>query len=101
MPPPQAWRLGPAAPFAQALWQVASYWLELGLGLLPEQAARVLAKGLDLAVRPFSDPWAERRMLLCVRKDRAGMPSVAKLLDFLCDRGHLPETDGAAHGSAS
>ena len=25
----------------------------LGLGLLPEQAARVLAKGLDLAVRPF------------------------------------------------
>ena len=72
----------------------------LGLGLLPEQAARVLAKGLDLAVRPFSDPWAERRMLLCVRKDRAAMPSVSKLIDFLCDRGHLPDNDGERKGSA-
>jgi DNA-binding transcriptional LysR family regulator len=63
----------------------------LGLGLLPEQAARVLAKGLDLAVRPFSDPWAVRRMLLCARKDRAGLLSVSKLIGFLCHRGHLPE----------
>jgi len=67
---------------------------------LPEQAARVLAKGLDLAVRPFSDPWAERRMLLCVRKDRAAMPSVSKLIDFLCDRGHLPGNDDETKGSA-
>jgi DNA-binding transcriptional LysR family regulator len=65
----------------------------LGLGLLPEQAAKVLAKGLDLTVRPFSDSWAVRRMLLCTRKDRAGLPSVAKLLDFLCNRGHLPDAD--------
>lgn len=72
----------------------------LGLGLLPEQAARVLAKGLDLAVRPFSDPWAERRMLLCARKDRAAMPSVSKLIDFLCDRGHLPGNDDETKGSA-
>ncbi|NBW67229.1 MAG: LysR family transcriptional regulator [Betaproteobacteria bacterium] len=72
----------------------------LGLGLLPEQAARVLAKGLDLAVRPFSDPWAERRMLLCARKDRAAMPSVSKLIDFLCDRGHLPGNDNETKGSA-
>jgi DNA-binding transcriptional LysR family regulator len=73
----------------------------LGLGLLPEQAARVLAKGLGLTVRPFSDAWAERHMLLCVRKDRVAMPSVAKLLDFLCGRGHLPENDIATQGSAS
>ncbi len=73
----------------------------LGLGLLPEQAARVLAKGLDLAVRPFSDSWAERRMLLCTRKDRAGMPSVSKLLDFLSHRGHLPDASEAIEGSAS
>lgn len=71
----------------------------LGLGLLPEQAARVLAKGLDLAVRPFNDAWAERRMLLCVRKDRAAMPSVSKLIDFLCDRGHLPDNEGEIKGS--
>jgi DNA-binding transcriptional LysR family regulator len=73
----------------------------LGLGLLPEQAARVLAKGLDLAVRPFSDPWAERRMLLCTRKDRASMPSVSKLLDFLSHRGHLPDAAAQTQGNAS
>ncbi len=63
----------------------------LGLGLLPEQAARVLAKGLDLTVQPLGDAWAERRMLLCVRKERAALPSLAKLMNFLCGRGHLPE----------
>lgn len=63
----------------------------LGLGLLPGQAARVLAKGLDLSVRPLNDAWAERHMLLCMRKERAGTASVSKLLSFLCERGHLPE----------
>ena len=64
----------------------------LGLGLLPEQAARVLAKGLDLSVRPLNDPWATRRMLLCLRKERASTASVSKLLTFLCGRGHLSDT---------
>jgi DNA-binding transcriptional LysR family regulator len=68
----------------------------LGLGFLPEHAAKVLAKGLDLSVRPLHDPWAERRMLLCMRKERTGTASVAKLLNFLCGRGHLPE-NAATH----
>jgi len=72
-----------------------------GLGLLPEQAARVLAKGLDLAVRPLSDSWARRRMLLCTRKERMGTASVGKLLTFLCGRGHLPETDRQDQGVTS
>ena len=71
----------------------------LGLGLLPEQAASVLAKGLDLAVRPFSDPWAVRRMLLCTRKDRASLLSVSKLIGFLCHRGHLPEENEFRQGN--
>ncbi len=58
----------------------------LGLGLLPEHAAHVMAKGLDLTVRPLNDPWASRQMLLCMRKERAGTASVAKLLDFLSSR---------------
>jgi DNA-binding transcriptional LysR family regulator len=73
----------------------------LGLGLLPEQAARVLAKGLDLAVRPFSDTWAVRRMLLCTRKDRASLLSVSKLIEFLCHRGHLPDENESHLGSES
>ena len=56
-----------------------------GLGLLPYQAASVLGKGLGLAVRPLSEEWAERRMLICVRKERAANSSVAKLLKYLTD----------------
>ena len=63
----------------------------LGLGLLPANAAQVLARGLDLEVRPLHDAWAHRRMLLCTRKERAGSASVAKLLQFLLGRGHLPD----------
>ena len=55
----------------------------LGLGLLPYQAASVLGKGLGLAVRPLTEEWAERRMLICVRKERAANSSVAKLLNYL------------------
>ena len=55
----------------------------LGLGLLPYQAASVLGKGLGLSVRPLIEDWAERRMILCVKKDRMANPSVAKLLAYL------------------
>ena len=57
----------------------------LGLGLLPYQAASVLGKGLGLAVRPLTEPWAERCMLICVRKERAANSSVAKLLKYLAN----------------
>ena len=62
----------------------------LGLGLLPNQAAQVLAKGLGLTVRPLNEEWAERQMLLCVKRERAGQPSVAKLLAFLQGRQRAP-----------
>lgn len=57
----------------------------LGLGLLPYQAASVLGKGLGLVVRPLTEEWAERRMLICVRKERASNGSVAKLLNYLAE----------------
>jgi DNA-binding transcriptional LysR family regulator len=55
----------------------------LGLGLLPLHAANMMAKGLGLAVRPLAEDWAERRMLLCVKKERMASSSVAKLLAHL------------------
>ena len=55
----------------------------LGLGLLPYQAASVLGKGLGLSVRPLTEDWAERRMILCVKKERMSNPSIAKLLTYL------------------
>ena len=57
----------------------------LGLGLLPYQAASVLGKGLGLAVRPLTEEWAERRMLICVRRERAANSSLTKLLNYLSD----------------
>ncbi|MBC7709617.1 MAG: LysR family transcriptional regulator [Rhizobacter sp.] len=60
----------------------------LGVGLLPYEAANVLGKGLGLVVRPLTEEWSERRMLLCVKKERSGNTSLAKLLDFLSSRDH-------------
>lgn len=60
----------------------------LGLGLLPLHAANIMAKGLGLAVRPLAEDWAERRMLLCVRKERMTNTSIASLLAYL-GRGRL------------
>jgi DNA-binding transcriptional LysR family regulator len=57
----------------------------LGVGLLPYQAASVLAQGMGLAVRPLTETWAERRMLICVKSDRASNNSIAKLLDYLVE----------------
>ena len=55
----------------------------LGVGLLPYQAAVELGKGMGLAVRPLVEEWAERRMLICVRKDRAQSGSLESLLQHL------------------
>jgi len=55
-------------------------------GLLPFQAAQLLGAAMGLVVRPLADEWAERRMLVCVRKDRPANSSLTKLLDHLTMR---------------
>ena len=55
----------------------------LGVGLLPYEAAVALGKGLDLVVRPLTEEWALRKMLICCKKERMANSSVAKLLDYL------------------
>ena len=55
----------------------------LGVGLLPFQAAQLLGPAMGLVVRPLADAWAERRMLLCVRKDRPANSSLNKLISQL------------------
>ncbi len=54
-----------------------------GLGLLPYQAAVALGRGMGLVVRALPEEWAERRMLICVRKERAQNSSVDTLLQHL------------------
>ena len=55
----------------------------LGIGLLPFQAAQLLGSAMGLVVRTLADEWAERRMLVCVRKDRPVNSSLTKLLNHL------------------
>lgn len=55
----------------------------LGLGLMPFQVASLLGRAMGLTARPLEEDWAQRRMLLCVKKDRVANSSVAKLLDYL------------------
>ena len=55
----------------------------LGIGLLPFQAAHLLGSAMRLVVRPLSDEWAERRMLVCVKKDRPANGLLTKLLNHL------------------
>ena len=55
----------------------------LGTGLLPFQAARLIGTAMGLAVHPLADEWAERRMLICVKKDRPPNSSLTKLIAHL------------------
>lgn len=55
----------------------------LGIGLLPLQAARLLAQGLDLAVQPLAESWAERQMLICSRRKRPPAAALDALIAHL------------------
>ena len=58
----------------------------LGIGVLPETAAKSFAGAMGLRLVPLADDWAERRMLLCVR-DYDALPFIARqLVDHLMPR---------------
>lgn len=65
----------------------------LGIGLLPFQAAVELGRGMGLVVRRLPEDWAERRMLICVRKDRPPGGPIDSMLRHL--------SAGAPAGTAS
>ena len=55
----------------------------LGIGVLPEDAARSFAKPMGLRMIPLTDAWARRRMFVCVR-EYASLPAPARqLVDHL------------------
>ncbi len=53
----------------------------LGVGILPLQAAKGLAESMQLRTRPLAEDWAERHMLICVKKDRPPLASLTLMLD--------------------
>ena len=51
----------------------------LGIGVLPEAAARTFAAAMGLRLVALSDTWATRRMFMCVR-DYSSLPPIARQL---------------------
>jgi DNA-binding transcriptional LysR family regulator len=62
----------------------------LGIGVLPEEAARAFARPMGLRLVGLTDGWARRKMYVCVRQ-YASLPAPARLLvDVL-----VPSTPGS------
>jgi len=55
----------------------------LGVGILPFEGSSVIGQALGLVVRPLSEPWAERDMLVCVKSERTNNASVGMLVEHL------------------
>jgi DNA-binding transcriptional LysR family regulator len=55
----------------------------LGIGILPDVAARAFVDTLGLRLIPLADEWARRQMLLCVRDYEALPPLARRLTDHL------------------
>jgi len=55
----------------------------MGVGILPYEAAKVLAESMKLSVLPMNEPWAQRQVLVCVKKDRPAKPSLTLLINHL------------------
>lgn len=59
----------------------------LGIGVLPLQASAGLAQSMGLGARALAEAWAERRMLVCIKKDRPQLASLKLMLDHLAQIG--------------
>lgn len=68
-------------------FEAASRMIEasVGVGILPESAARRHAQSMAIAIVPLTDPWAIRAMQICVRSLDA-LPAFARdLVDLLVE----------------
>ena len=67
----------------------------LGVGVLPLLAARSFAASMHLRVVPLAEPWARRRMLLCLRNEPAAGGALRALVDHLAGCA-AADSEGAA-----
>jgi len=72
----------------------------LGIGVLPLAAARSFSADLRLRVLPLSDPWALRRMQVCMRSQpprRSPLSELAMHLEACADEGAVVPEAPATH----
>lgn len=58
---------------------------KVGVGIVPETAARRHRKATGIAIVRLAEDWASRRLLLCTRSEGALTPTARDLLDHLRD----------------
>lgn len=66
----------------------------LGIGILPEGAARPMLRALDLRIMDLTDEWATRRVFVCVREYEKLAALPRQLVDHLVSR--VPRAHAAA-----
>jgi DNA-binding transcriptional LysR family regulator len=55
----------------------------VGIGIVPEVAARRCRRSMRIAVIPLAEAWATRRLVLCVRQMRALAVPARRLVEHL------------------
>jgi DNA-binding transcriptional LysR family regulator len=58
----------------------------LGIAVVPRESAEPHAQALGLRIVPLTDPWAERRFVICMRSRESLSAGAGLLVDFLHDR---------------
>jgi hypothetical protein len=61
--------------------------LDIGVGLVPEAAARRNAETLRIVVIPLADPWCLRQLLICTRTSESLPPFAEQLVRMLVEDG--------------
>lgn len=62
----------------------------LGVGVMPQAAAAPYAATLGIATVALDEPWAERRLAICVRDDGALSAAARRLVESLSRQGEAP-----------
>jgi DNA-binding transcriptional LysR family regulator len=67
----------------------------VGIGVLPESAARRHARTMDIALVAIDEEWAVRQRFVVVR-DRAALPAYTqRFIALICATGSAPDASGA------
>jgi DNA-binding transcriptional LysR family regulator len=59
----------------------------MGIGILPRLSARLYLASLGIRAVALDEPWARRRLMVCVRSIDALSPAARTLVEHLCDAG--------------
>ena len=60
----------------------------LAISLVPLEVAEIYAQAYGLTIVPLTEPWAERRFIICFRDAQALSPAAQLLVDHLASRSH-------------